>query len=145
MTIMRISNSKPPPPAAPIITILSLVDRLLPKLSKELTTFFLLVEISTFSNVPPEQRGTRNSVQWLETLKPTILELRDISLQLFLEPEGRTGYWLRGHEGETNYCFSKFQVVGQKYRDLKKIKLVKASLWSFFAAKKPALFATSGL
>ena len=27
------------------------------------------------------------------------------------------GYWLRGHEGERNNCFSKIQLVGQKYRD----------------------------
>ena len=27
------------------------------------------------------------------------------------------GYWLRGHEGERNNCFSKIQQVGQKYRD----------------------------
>ena len=36
------------------------------------------------------------------------------------EAEGRMGYWLRGHEGERNnndYCFSKIQLVGQKYRD----------------------------
>ena len=33
------------------------------------------------------------------------------------EAEGRTGYWLRGHEGERNNCFSKIQLVGQKYRD----------------------------
>ena len=26
-------------------------------------------------------------------------------------------YWLRGHEGERNNCFSKIQLVGQKYRD----------------------------
>ena len=25
--------------------------------------------------------------------------------------------WLRGHEGERNNCFSKIQLVGQKYRD----------------------------
>ena len=31
--------------------------------------------------------------------------------------EGRMGYWLRGHEGERNNCFSKTQLVGQKYRD----------------------------
>ena len=24
------------------------------------------------------------------------------------------GYWLRGHEGERNNCFSKIQLVGQK-------------------------------
>ena len=33
------------------------------------------------------------------------------------EAEGRMGYWLRGHEGERNNCFSKIQIVGQKYRD----------------------------
>ena len=26
-------------------------------------------------------------------------------------------YWLRGHEGERNNCFSKNQLVRQKYRD----------------------------
>ena len=30
------------------------------------------------------------------------------------EAEGRVGYWLRGHEGKRNNCFSKIQVVGQK-------------------------------
>ena len=33
------------------------------------------------------------------------------------EAGGRMGYWLRGHEGERNDCFSKIQLVGQKYRD----------------------------
>ena len=33
------------------------------------------------------------------------------------EAEGRMGYSLRGHEGERNNCFSKMQLVGQKYRD----------------------------
>ena len=31
--------------------------------------------------------------------------------------EGRMGYWLRGHEGERNYCFSKIHLFGQKYGD----------------------------
>ena len=31
------------------------------------------------------------------------------------EAEGRMGYWLRGHEGERNNCFSKIQLAGQKY------------------------------
>ena len=35
------------------------------------------------------------------------------------EAEGRMGYWLRGHEGERNNCFSKIQLVGQKYGELK--------------------------
>ena len=58
--------------------------------------------------------------------------------------EGRMGYWLRGHEGEQNNCFSKIQPVGQNI-ETKKLQLVKARLKSFFAVKKPALFATSGL
>ena len=29
------------------------------------------------------------------------------------EAEDRMGYWLRGHEGESNNCFSKIQLVGQ--------------------------------
>ena len=33
------------------------------------------------------------------------------------EADGRIGYWLRGHEGERNNCFSKIQLVGRKYRD----------------------------
>ena len=31
--------------------------------------------------------------------------------------KGGMGYWLRGQEGERNECFSKIQLVGQKYRD----------------------------
>ena len=31
-----------------------------------------------------------------------------------LEAEDPLGYWLRGHEGESNNCFSKIQLVGQK-------------------------------
>ena len=26
-------------------------------------------------------------------------------------------YWLRGHEGERNNCFSKIELAGQKYRE----------------------------
>ena len=36
------------------------------------------------------------------------------------EAESQMGYWLRGHEGERNNCFSKIQLVGQKYREWKK-------------------------
>ena len=36
------------------------------------------------------------------------------SESLVHEAEGRMGYWLRGHEGERNNCFSKIQLVGQK-------------------------------
>ena len=33
------------------------------------------------------------------------------------EAEGQMSYWLGGHEGERNNCFSKNQLVGQKYWD----------------------------
>ena len=33
------------------------------------------------------------------------------------EAQGWMGYWLRGHEGVRNNCFSKIQLVGQKHRD----------------------------
>ena len=42
------------------------------------------------------------------------------------EAEGRMGYWLRGHEGERNNCFSKIQLVGQKNIEIKHLSLVKA-------------------
>ena len=49
-------------------------------------------------------------------------------LQLFLlaridsesiahEASSQMAHWLRGHEGERNNCFSKIQLVGQKYQD----------------------------
>ena len=31
------------------------------------------------------------------------------------EAEGRMGNWPRGHEDKRNNCFSKIQLVGQKY------------------------------
>ena len=33
------------------------------------------------------------------------------------EAKGQMDYWLRGLEDERNYCFSKMQLVGQKYWD----------------------------
>ena len=33
------------------------------------------------------------------------------------EAEGQMGYWLTGHEGKRNNCFSKIQLVRYKYRD----------------------------
>ena len=32
---------------------------------------------------------------------------------LTIIPRAQMGYWLRGHEGEGNNCFSKIQLVGQ--------------------------------
>ena len=43
------------------------------------------------------------------------------------EAEGRVGYWLGGHGGERNNCFSKIQLVGQKNIETKHLSLVKAS------------------
>ena len=42
------------------------------------------------------------------------------------EAEGQMGYWLRGHEGVRNNCFSKIQLVGKKISRLnifRKLKL----------------------
>ena len=46
------------------------------------------------------------------------------------EAEGRMGYWLRGHKGERNNCFSKIQLVGKKNIETKHLSLVKARLLS---------------
>ena len=44
------------------------------------------------------------------------------------EAEGRMGYWLRGHEGERNNCFSKIQLnMKTKYR-AKQLELAKRDL-----------------
>ena len=48
---------------------------------------------------------------------PIIPRARMGSESIAHEAEGRMGYWLRGHEGERNNCFSKIQLVGQKYRE----------------------------
>ena len=37
------------------------------------------------------------------------------------EAEGQMGYWLRGHEGKRNNCFSRIQLAGQKYQEEKKL------------------------
>ena len=51
------------------------------------------------------------------------------------EAEARMGYWLQGHEGERNNCFSKMQLVGQKNIETKHISQVKARLQSFLLVK----------
>ena len=61
------------------------------------------------------------------------------------EAEGLMGYWLRVHEGERNNCFSKIQLAGQKISRQNNFSWLKLDLNPFFVAKKPALFATSGL
>ena len=44
------------------------------------------------------------------------------------EVEGRMGYWLRGHEGKRNNCFSQIQLAGQKNIETKYLAPVKARL-----------------
>ena len=51
------------------------------------------------------------------------------------EAEGRMGYWLKGHEGERNNCFSKIQLVGQKNIKTKHLSHVEDRLQSSFTAK----------
>jgi len=65
------------------------------------------------------------------------------------EAEDGMGYWLRGHEGERNNCFSKIQLVDQKNIGTTYLSQVKARHQPFFTAKTlqiwRVLFATSGL
>ena len=65
------------------------------------------------------------------------------------EAEGQMGYWLRGHEGERNNCFSKIQLVGQKkiwrLSIFRKLKLDFNPLLPPKHYNMAALFATSGL
>ena len=51
---------------------------------------------------------------WYLTIIP---QARMDSESIAPEAEGRMGYWLRGHSGSRNNCFSKIQLFGQKYRD----------------------------
>ena len=51
------------------------------------------------------------------------------------EAEGRMRYWIKGHEGERNNCFSKIQLVGQKNMKTKHLSQVKDRLQSSFTTK----------
>ena len=58
-----------------------------------------------------------NAVKIVNRYLRIIPQARMDSESIVHEAEGRMGYLLRGHEGERNNCFSKIQLVGQKYRD----------------------------
>ena len=45
------------------------------------------------------------------------------------------GYRLRGHEGERNNCFSKIQLVGQKYREQNNFSQLKLDFDPFLSPK----------
>ena len=55
-------------------------------------------------------------------------------------PQAWMGYLRRGHEGErnNNYCFSKIQLVGQKYQDKTTSGIVKARPLPFCPQKAGA-------
>ena len=66
---------------------------------------FPKLNLPVFNGDPLEWLSFWDSFNLGVNSKPVLLE------------EGRIGYWLRGHEGERNNCFSKIQLVGQKYRE----------------------------
>ena len=51
------------------------------------------------------------------------------------EAEGRMGFSLRLYEGERNNCFSKIQLVGQKYRDKTTFSWLKLDVNPFLPPK----------
>ena len=51
------------------------------------------------------------------------------------EAKGRMGYRLRGNEGERKNCFSKIQLVGQKYRERKYFSYLKLDFNPFLPPK----------
>ena len=68
--------------------------------------------------------------QLFQAISLTIIpQARKGSKSIAHEAEGRMGYWLRGHE-----CFSKIQLVGQKYRDKTKPKRYSAAIVLVFKA-----------
>ena len=48
------------------------------------------------------------------------------------EAEGRMGYWLRGHEGKRNNCFSKIELVGPKVSRLNIFRKLKLDFNPFY-------------
>ena len=53
------------------------------------------------------------------------------------EAEGQMGYILRGHKGERNICFSKIQLLCQKYREWKTFSQLKLDFNPFLSPKSP--------
>ena len=106
------------------------------------STLFISVFIYTFCllllkcNSQKSQRQDWSSSKWnglfrrvlanSSTLLPTVFN--DIipwaqmsSKSIAHEVEGWMGCWLRGHEGESNNCFSKIQLVGKQISRQKKL------------------------
>ena len=63
-----------------------------------------------------EARKSRKAFFYSQNYLRIIPRARMGSESIANEAEGRMGYWRRGYEGERNDCFSKIQLVSQKYR-----------------------------
>ena len=58
-----------------------------------------------------------------------------VEIYLTIIPRARMGSESIAHEGERNNCFSKIQLVGQKYRELKTFSLLKLDFNPFLPPK----------
>ena len=80
---------------------------------------FVTVDISRFLALYILQPIT--ATLWIAGIKREYLTIipqaRMGSESIAHDAEGRIGYWLRVHEGEWSNCFSKIQLISQKYRD----------------------------
>ena len=63
------------------------------------------------------KEGNKNMMIDVTWKLPKRSEVREAMVRFYLTsiPRARMGYLLRGHESERNNCFSKIQLVGQKY------------------------------
>ena len=61
--------------------------------------------------------GNRLQMLGNESSLTIIPRARMGSASIAHKAEGLMGYWLRSHVGERNNCFSKIQLVSQKYRE----------------------------
>ena len=88
--------------------------------SDDMYTVYILLIFFRKSGVPQGYKGA--------TFHRYVVVYNAIGIHLILDwvyyltiiPRAWMGYLLRGYEGERNNCFSKIQLVGQKYRGEKK-------------------------
>ena len=95
-----------------------LFDMLTDRLTKMNWLTDWLIDIDLLKSAPQIdwsgafQKWTRNTfIAKTLLLSPSTGQLNDTCII------GLMGYWLRGHKGESNNCFSKIQLVSQEYRD----------------------------
>ena len=73
-------------------------------------------------NCFPTKNGPNIHFAYLVTIKSYLTNIPRAwmgSVSIAHEEDSRMGYWIRGHEGERNNCFSKIQLLGKKYREWK--------------------------